>query len=218
MAHNIGKTRQVFWDDFIVDTEKTSATPCVNRPVEKECCFTFDEKDEMNSISYPCVVKDEHGYKMYYQPWGEDLKPSVRVIESEDGVHWSKPHLDIFDLPGMKENNVVIDRVKDGIFVFYDTCVVYKHVDLSVLLADVTEHLLNFRKFGYVCLVCSGFASKTFDDALNFVCCIFIRIVVDDYRIAFLSECYGTCSSDTAACAGHKSNFLFVIHIFPLYF
>lgn len=119
-AINIGKTRQVFWDDFIVDTEKTSAAPCVNRPVEKECCFIFDEKDEMNSISYPCVVRDEHGYKMYYQPWGEDLRPSVRVIISSDGVHWSKPHLDIFDLPGLEENNVVIDRVKDGIFVFYD--------------------------------------------------------------------------------------------------
>ena len=120
-AINIGKSRQVFWDEYLVDTEKTSAAPRVNRPVEKECCFVFDEKDEMNSISYPCVVKDDKGYKMYYQPWGEDLRPSVRVIESADGVHWSKPHLDIFDIPGLEDNNVVIDRVKDGIFVFYDT-------------------------------------------------------------------------------------------------
>ena len=120
-AVTIGKSRQVFWDEYLVDTKKTSATPRVNRPIEKECCFMFDEKDEMNSISYPCVVKDDKGYKMYYQPWGEDLKPSVRVIESEDGVHWSKPRLDIFDIPGLDENNVVIDRVKDGIFVFYDT-------------------------------------------------------------------------------------------------
>ena len=114
-AINIGTKRQVFWDEYLVDTEKTSAVARVNRPTEKECCFMFDEKDEMNSISYPCVVKDEKGFKMYYQPWGEDLKPAVRVIESEDGVHWSKPRLDIFDIPGLDENNVVIDRVKDGI-------------------------------------------------------------------------------------------------------
>ncbi len=119
-AINIGRSRQVFWDGYLADAEKTSAAPHVNRPVEKECCFIFDEKEEMNSISYPCVVKDGKGYKMYYQPWGDDLKPSVRVIESEDGVHWFKPHLDIFDIPGMKENNVVMDRVKDGMFFFYD--------------------------------------------------------------------------------------------------
>ena len=120
-AISIGKRRQVFWDGYLVDEKKTSASPRVIQPVKKECCFIFDEKDEMNSISYPCVVKDDKGYKMYYQPWGDDLKPSVRVIESTDGVHWHKPHLDVFDIPGMKDNNVVMDRVKDGMFFFFDT-------------------------------------------------------------------------------------------------
>lgn len=120
-AVNMGKNRQVFWDDYLVDTEKTTASARMIQPTKKECVFEFDQKNETFSISYPCVVKDEAGYKMYYQPWiKEGLKPCVCVIESVDGIHWHRPHLDIFD-NDLAENNVVIDQVKDGVFVFYDT-------------------------------------------------------------------------------------------------
>ena len=118
---NIGNTRQVFWDDYIVDNDKTTAVQQVMHPTQKESVFEFDQKNERFSISYPCIVKDDKGYKMYYQPWYEDLHPCVSVIESTDGITWHKPHLNIFDLPDFEENNVVIDHAKDGIFVFYDT-------------------------------------------------------------------------------------------------
>ena len=121
-AISIGRSRQVFWDEYLIDNDKTTATPRVNHPVKKECIFEFDQKNETFSISYPCIVKDERGYKMYYQPWQEaGLAPCVCVIESDDGLHWRRPHLDIFKELDIEENNVVIDRVKDGIFVFYDT-------------------------------------------------------------------------------------------------
>lgn len=121
-AINIGKKRQVFWDNYLIDEEKTSAEFRVNPPVKKECIFEFDQPNETFSISYPCIVKDDKGYKMYYQPWYEGgFAPCVCVIESEDGLHWRRPHLDIFKELELKENNVVIDRVKDGMFVFYDT-------------------------------------------------------------------------------------------------
>ena len=118
----IGKEREPLWDAYIVDKEMTTATPRVMTPVKKECIFEFDQKNETFSISYPCIVKDDLGYKMYYQPWNEEgFKPCVCVIESGDGIHWHRPHLDIFEHSELKENNVVIDCVKDGIFVFYDT-------------------------------------------------------------------------------------------------
>ena len=118
---NIGKDRQVFWDNYLVDEEKTSAFQRVLSPQQKDICFNFDQKYEINSISYPCIVKDDKGYKMYYQPWDDELKPKVCVIESTDGINWHRPNLNIFDIPELKENNVVIEKVKDGIFVFYDT-------------------------------------------------------------------------------------------------
>ena len=121
-AINIGKTRQVFWDNYLIDKDGTSAELRVNPPVKKECIFEFDQPNEAFSISYPCIVKDGKGYKMYYQPWYEgSFAPCVCVVESDDGLHWRRPHLNIFDGQNIEENNIVIDRVKDGIFVFYDT-------------------------------------------------------------------------------------------------
>lgn len=117
----IGKERQVFWDNYLVDETKTNAFTRVFSPIKKECCFMFDQNNETFSISYPCIVKDDKGYKMYYQPWiPEGLKPCVCVIESSDGINWHRPNLNIYP-NNLKENNVVIDQVKDGIFVFYDT-------------------------------------------------------------------------------------------------
>ena len=121
-AVRIGRDRVPFWDDYAVDTAQSSAFQRVIPPVKKECCFTFDRPNETFSISYPCIVKDPGGYKMYYQPWYEDGKgPCVCVNESSDGINWHRPQLDIYPGQGLKQNNIVIDRVKDGIFVFYDT-------------------------------------------------------------------------------------------------
>ena len=117
----IGSDRQLFWDDYLIDKAKTSAFPRVMPPVKKECCFLFDQPNETYSISYPCIVKDENGYKMYYQPWYTDLTPCVCVIESKDGYHWHRPKLNLFEGHDLTENNIVIEHVKDGIFVFYDT-------------------------------------------------------------------------------------------------
>ncbi|MCR4621382.1 MAG: hypothetical protein K5663_04805 [Clostridiales bacterium] len=120
---NIGRDRVVFWDDYAVDTERTTAFERVMNPVKKECCFTFDQPNELFSISYSCIVKDEQGYKMYYQPWYGDksMSPCVCVIESRDGISWHRPRLNIFKGHDIEENNIVIERVKDGCFVFYDT-------------------------------------------------------------------------------------------------
>ncbi|MBR5379547.1 MAG: hypothetical protein IK140_03350 [Clostridia bacterium] len=121
-AIRIGRCRVPFWDVYAVDGEKTSAFQRVMQPVRKECCFVFDQPNETFSISYPCIVKDENGYKMYYQPWyDKDLTPCVCVIESPDGITWHRPDLNIYDGGGLKQNNMVIDHVKDGMFVFYDT-------------------------------------------------------------------------------------------------
>jgi len=102
----------------------TTAFPRLIQPEKKECCFWFDEGAELNSISYPCIVKDDKGYKMYYLPWpSSDVKKPkayLAVIESQDGIHWSKPDLNILDHPELKKNNVVIDDLEDGMHVMFD--------------------------------------------------------------------------------------------------
>ena len=123
---NIGSRREVFWDDFLIDPARTTTCPRLISPVEKECVFVFDCEEETSAVSYPNVVKVENGWRMYYISFAPEAhgkkKFRVRVIESTDGITWTRPDLNLFpaDTPGA--NNVVIDSTNDSsLCVFYDT-------------------------------------------------------------------------------------------------
>lgn len=128
MEHYVWKagTKELFWDDCLIDTEKTTAVHRLIPPAEKECCFLFDRGEENFSVSYPNLVRDPDGYKLYYLSFnatlhGEKRRIRMHVIESDDGVHWTRPDLGLFptDLPG--PNNTVIDDLNDSsLCVFYD--------------------------------------------------------------------------------------------------
>lgn len=116
--------REFFWDDYLIDREKTNAFFRVNNPIKCELSFVFDEKREKIGISYPCILNDGKNYKIYYTP-NEDAAvwPPVHyisVIESNDGLNWSKPALNIYEHPELKINNVVLDGLWDSASFFYD--------------------------------------------------------------------------------------------------
>ncbi len=123
-AINIGKNREVFWDSHIVDTEKSTTVFRGMKPEKKEVCFTFDHGTEPYAISYPCILKDDKGYKLYYMPWNEwhdaydEEGGCLAVIESVDGLNWTRPQLNRIPRGGIE--NVVLEYVNDGVFVFYD--------------------------------------------------------------------------------------------------
>ena len=48
---SLGTRREVFWDDFLVDTERTTARHRLVPPVKGEAAFVFDRPDERHSIS-----------------------------------------------------------------------------------------------------------------------------------------------------------------------
>lgn len=116
--------REMFWNDYLVDSEKTTAFQRLIQPSLKETCYWLDQGQELNMISYPCIVKDEKGYKMYYIVWvkgegGSTNSTYMAVIESKDGINWTRPALNIYDHPELEVNNVCIDN-SDTLFVFYD--------------------------------------------------------------------------------------------------
>ncbi len=127
-AINIGKRLEPFWDDFMIDTERTTAFHRVMNPTYKGEIFTLDcGYEKAGLISYPVILKDDKGYKMYYSPWVMKPQFHVRfaVIESTDGINWTRPNLAIFSCPELddagKPNNVVLERIPDGFSIFYDT-------------------------------------------------------------------------------------------------
>ncbi len=104
--------RELFWDDYLTDAEKTTAFARLIQPTLKECCYVFDKENEKTSISYPQILKDDSGYKMYYVVHSQG-GVELSVIESQDGLTWERPCLQ------PQQSNVLM-KIPDNMFVFYD--------------------------------------------------------------------------------------------------
>ena len=64
-AINIGSRREFFWDNYIVDEKNTTARYSYREAEFVKISMLLDRTYEQ-MISYPIVVKDDKGYKMYY--------------------------------------------------------------------------------------------------------------------------------------------------------
>ena len=122
---SIGGRREVFWDDFFIDTDRTTAGHRLIPPVKADIGFVFDRPDEAYSISYPNVVKVGDSYKLYYitfDPSLADRQYNLHILESSDGSTWTRPALDLFPGDDGSSTNVVIAGLDDSsLSVFYDT-------------------------------------------------------------------------------------------------
>ena len=127
-AIRIGNRREVFWDNALTDEALTTA-PLLLRPAEGEGreVFTFDMPWEQTCLGYMHLVKTDRGYRLYYKSHtltapSEDYmgKLFVSVIESDDGIHWRRPELDLVSFPGYEKTNIILDDISDNFFVFYD--------------------------------------------------------------------------------------------------
>ena len=63
---DIGAGRQVFWDDYLVDTRQTTAKLTINHPTKLEPPFEFDAPWEGNWLSYGNICKIGDTYRLYY--------------------------------------------------------------------------------------------------------------------------------------------------------
>jgi len=131
-ALNIGSRREVFWDDYLIDKEKTTTEARVGKFTEREKVAEFNKRWDSSRVSYPCVVKTPDGYKMYYVaetqekspgPNGEEPRQNgydvlVCVLDSKDGLNWTYPTLDNYYYFGL-DNNIVM-KVGDNFFCYYD--------------------------------------------------------------------------------------------------
>lgn len=116
MIH-IGSHREVFWDDYLIDTEKTTAVRRLHSPVRRECVLRFDSPWEGDGCNYQNILADDGLYRMYYLGWSmisadrtEHTTNNICVCyaESRDGLHWVKPALGLYEYEGSRENNILL--------------------------------------------------------------------------------------------------------------
>lgn len=125
---NIRSRRELFFDDYLVDTEKSTVPTVYNKPVKRERLFDFDAPWEENGALYHNMVKKTDGtYLMYYMTGYRDEKIGryvrrIAVIESKDGIHWTRPELTVSGIEKFPVSNMISGEMDfyDNMFCFYD--------------------------------------------------------------------------------------------------
>ena len=103
--------RECFFDDYLIDTERTTAEYRVHEPVRRDVVMVCDEPWEGDGSNYHNFFYDDGIYRVYYLGWRVPGTSGIRVCyaESRDGIHWVKPKLGICEFEGSRENNILID-------------------------------------------------------------------------------------------------------------
>jgi len=128
---NIGSRRECFFDDFLIDTSKTSAEARIHKLQRKGVAIKMDKPWEGSFCGYHNIIYVDGKYRMYYRCYERDSEDQrFACAESIDGITWIKPELGIVEIDGSKNNNVIMDTKTfhelgfnffDGAHIFYDT-------------------------------------------------------------------------------------------------
>ncbi len=113
-AVTIGSRRELFIDEFLLDGLSGDAERRLHHPVPQEIVFQAGQhgKPWEGNIGYPAMVEEENRIRMYYSG-----RPAVIVdrskdqftcvAESDDGIHFTRPTLGLYEFNESKENNII---------------------------------------------------------------------------------------------------------------
>lgn len=105
----IGSRLEPFVDHFLIESLE-GVQLRLNPPVPREVVFSFDQPWEGPSSAYCTILQDGNAYRLYYRgycPADLDDQQVTCMAESQDGVHFTRPSLGLYEFHGSKENNIV---------------------------------------------------------------------------------------------------------------
>jgi len=108
----LGSRRELFLDQHLI-AKLDDAQLRLHEPRDEGVVLKFDEPWEGIHCGYCTMIQDGARFRVYYRGMPADVKDGTAgevtcVADSNDGVHWTKPKLGMFDAGGGKENNVVL--------------------------------------------------------------------------------------------------------------
>jgi hypothetical protein len=118
-AVNIGNRLELFVDNYLVESMTGEARLQLQHPAPREVVLRTDAPWEGNASAFQSVFKDGELYRMYYRglhyrhsgPPAQALADHPWFLcyaESDDGIHWRKPNLGLFEFNGSKDNNIIL--------------------------------------------------------------------------------------------------------------
>ena len=116
---NIGSRLELFVDRALIESMTGSATLQLHHPQRREVVLRTDAPWEGNASAFQSIFKDGDLYRMYYRGLHyrhsgepaqalEDHPWLLCYAESDDGIHWRKPELGLFEFNGSKANNIIL--------------------------------------------------------------------------------------------------------------
>ena len=128
---NIKNQRECFFDNYLIDEEKTTAPARLHKPVRRGVLIEMDQIWERLTHMHS-VIWAEGKWKFYYiGRHNEREKRTVCYMESEDGLNWVRPDLGIVEIKGDSHNNIILNNAMleqfgfmkgfDNFSVSYDT-------------------------------------------------------------------------------------------------
>lgn len=106
---NIGSRRELFVDRFLIDSMERVGL----KLHEPRLAAPLPGADKFGRIQYGTVIKDGDRFRLYTRDARgskshDDRREVTRYFESRDGIHWEKPTLNLCEVDGTKNNNVIL--------------------------------------------------------------------------------------------------------------
>lgn len=128
---NLGNKRELFFDDHLINTEKTTAKKQLHKLRRtRDVIMKLDKPWEGNTCGYFSIFFAEGKWRMYYRTGNsERYRPQVAYAESSDAINWVRPSLGIVEFDGSRDNNLILGtemlkelgfKAFDNLYVFYD--------------------------------------------------------------------------------------------------
>lgn len=185
---NIGSNRECFFDNFLIDEEKTTAEVRLHKPVRRGVLFEMDQPWEGHTHMHSLIYA-EGKWRFYYVGRHNIAKERcVAVMESDDALHWTRPDLGIVEFGGSKHNNIILNNemLAEFGFVGFDNFSVF--YDEGPNCKPDEKYKMVGWWYGHVALVCLKSA-----DGIHFTKCDLITEdgEFDSQNRAFWSEAHG---------------------------
>lgn len=109
---DIGSRRELFLDHYLLASlNAAELRPAL--PIDSGSAIAFDRPWEGAFSAYTTIVAFDNRFRMYYRgvprSGGDGNEIEVTCCaDSTDGVHWTRPELGLFPLPGAATNNVIL--------------------------------------------------------------------------------------------------------------
>ena len=108
----LGNKREIFVDHYLIDKLENTHI-ALHHPHDEGIVMYFDKPWEGNFSAYCTIIKDDDLFRAYYRgvrEAGKDGNSSevTCYAESTDGIYWEKPDLQLFEVYGTLNNNVIL--------------------------------------------------------------------------------------------------------------